>query len=103
MVEQKNPSIYVYESSMLERCKEKATVNPRMVLGGHDSEVTALRCRRNDILSGSKNGEVRMHNLNHGETPVTYKYHLTQINDCCWLSNSEEMFISISADGFIFA
>jgi hypothetical protein len=46
---------------------------------------------------------VRMHNLNHGETPVTYKYHLAQINDCCWLSNSEETFISISADGLIYA
>jgi hypothetical protein len=103
VVERRNPQIYIYESRALERCKEKASLNPRLLLKGHEAEVTALRCRNDDILSGGSNGEVRMHNLRHGENPVTYKYHREQVNDCCWLNAQEDsQFLTAAADGLVY-
>lgn len=63
-----------------------------------------MRCNRGEVLSGARNGDVRLHP--HGcqeDASVIYKYHRDQVNDFCWLTQQEDShFITASADGFIY-
>jgi hypothetical protein len=51
--------------------------NPRITLKGNSSPTTALRCRNEEILSGNRDGEIKLFNLKHGpsQTAVCYNYH----------------------------
>jgi WD40 repeat protein len=69
--------------------------------------VTALKCKKEEILSGNRNGELKIHNLKYGDQQpsITYKYHREKITDCCWLTMSEGnegQFLSSSTDGIIY-
>lgn len=62
---------------LLETAKDKTNViNPRIRLKGHEAEITTLKNRKTEIISGDSKGELLAHSLgSNNQAEITYRYH----------------------------